>query len=161
MNTVQKTIDLLNRLLAVEFNTANQNFIYAEMCDTWGYKKIKDKLKKQWEDKITHFSWIIQRIIFLGGVPSIPDTENINASNMFTEIIEMVTDNEKENIKTYCETIKYATEIGDYGTSELLERILERKKHHLEWAESQNTEIHRFGLVNYLSNQGDMASCWF
>ncbi len=161
MKDNQDVIRLLNSLLTGEFTAINQYLLHAEMCQVWGYKKLHNIIKQQELDEIIHASWLIQRITFLGGVPDVSNINPIKLGKLVSEMVLHVKENELNDINAYKKAIIFAGNAGDYSSVDLLNKILIMKKGHLDWAETQRVQIERLGLENYLTNQKEIASCWF
>lgn len=148
-----KLITVLNSLLADELTAINQYMVHSEMCENWGYGKLHSAIRSQAMDEMRHAEWLIERIIFLDGAPTVSKLNAIKIGKTVPEIINNDSDDEVNAIKAYNDAIKLAREVGDQITSDLLSKILGMEEGHADWAETQNTQINQMGLENYLMNQ--------
>ncbi len=150
-----KVIEKLNHLLADELTAINQYFVHAEMCDNWGYEKLHDKIRERSIGEMKHAEKLIERIIFLDGIPIVT---NLNAIHIGGEVpAQLKNDWQAEDlaIKAYNEGIRLAADMGDNGSRELMESILKDEEDHIDWIEAQQDQIKQMGLPNYLVEQID------
>ena len=149
----KKIIERLNKLLSEELSAVNQYVIQSEMCSNWGYNKLAKKLKEHSVEEMGHAEKIIERIVFLEGIPLIQSSNKISIGKDVAE--QLIQDSLSENtaIKMYNGSIKLATEYEDEGTSELLRSILVDEEKHLDWLDSQYDLIGQIGIQNYLTEQ--------
>jgi bacterioferritin len=148
-----KLIENLNQRLAEELTAINQYMVHAEMCANWGYGKLHEAIEHQAMDEMHHAEWLIQRIIFLEGVPTV---SKLNPMKIGKSVVEMVANDqldELDAVKAYNESIKLADDVKDKGTSELLAKILKMEEDHVDWAEVQQAQIEQMGLEMYLARQ--------
>lgn len=148
-----KLITVLNALLADELTAINQYMVHSEMCANWGYTKLHGAIRSQAMDEMRHAEWLIERIIFLDGSPTVSKLNAIKIGKTVPEIIKNDSDDEVNAIKAYNDAIKLAREAGDQITSDLLSKILGMEEGHADWAEIQQTQMDQMGLENYLMNQ--------
>jgi bacterioferritin len=144
---------VLNSLLADELTAINQYMVHSEMCENWGYEKLHLDIRKQAMEEMHHAEWLIKRIIFFDGAPTV---SNLNAMKIGKNVKDMINNDngdELEAIKAYNKAIKLAREVGDQGTVELLTKILKMEEGHVDWAEIQRAQIEQMGLENYLTGQ--------
>lgn len=149
----EKLIKVLNELLADELTAISQLMVHSEMCDSWGYEQLHKKIEKQAIDEMHHAEWLIQRILFLEGMPNV---SKLNKMTIGKNVLEMLTndqDAELGAIRAYNEAIALAGESSDQSTSDLLTTILKMEEGHHEWAQKQRTQIEQMSLENYLSHQ--------
>lgn len=148
-----KLIKVLNDLLADELTAISQYMVHSEMCDNWGYEKLHKKIEKQAIDEMHHAEWLIQRILFLEGMPVV---SKLNEMKIGKNVLEMLTNDQEAElgaIKAYNAGIALASEVGDESTGDLLTTILKMEEGHHDWASKQRAQIEQMGLENYLSNQ--------
>ncbi|MDD3722880.1 MAG: bacterioferritin [Lutibacter sp.] len=148
-----KLITVLNSLLADELTAINQYMVHSEMCENWGYGKLHSAIRAQAMDEMHHAEWLIERIIFLDGSPTVSKLNSIKIGKTVPEIIKNDGDDELNAILAYNDAIKLAREVGDQITSELLTKILAMEEGHADWAEIQNTQMNQMGVENYLMTQ--------
>jgi len=149
----EKVLETLNMLLADELTAINQYMVQSEMCADWGYEKLHEAIEKRAIDEMKHAEKLIGRIIFLEGRPVVSKLNKINIGA--TVDIQHKNDHEAEEgaIKAYNDAIKLAVEVGDNGTRDLFEEILEDEEEHIDWIESQLDQIDQMSLQVYLGEQ--------
>ncbi len=150
-------LDVLNQLLADELTAINQYIVEAEMCENWGYDKLHRAFHKISIDEMHHAEWLIQRILFLEGKPTIKLNELLIGATV-PDMITSVTTSEAGAVAAYNRGIALAQEVKDEGTADLLRKILSMEEGHIDWAEAQLDQIEHMGLANYLSMQSEGAS---
>jgi bacterioferritin len=146
-------IDSLNKALTIELTAINQYFVQAKMLKNWGYNSLA---KKMWEEsmgEMKHADKLIERILFLEGVPNIARYDVIRVGSDVPEQFENDLKLESGGVKAYNEAITLAAKSQDNGTRELLEGILVSSEEHVDWLETQLGLIKSLGLQNYLSQQ--------
>jgi len=149
----EKVLETLNMLLADELTAINQYMVQSEMCADWGYEKLHEAIEKRAIDEMKHAEKLIGRIIFLEGRPIVNNLNKINIGQ--TVDAQHKNDHEAEEtaIKAYNDAIKLAVDVGDNGTRDLFEEILEDEEEHIDWIESQLDQIDQMGLQVYLGEQ--------
>jgi bacterioferritin len=148
-----KLITVLNSLLAEELTAINQYMVHSEMCENWGYSKLHTAIKKQAMDEMHHAEWLIERIIFLDGSPTV---SKLNAMKIGKTVLAMINNDaadEIDAVRKYNDAIKLAREVGDQSSADLLTKILKMEEDHVDWAEIQSAQIEQMGLENYLVAQ--------
>jgi len=148
-----KLLTVLNSLLADELTAINQYMVHSEMCENWGYGKLHMAIRKQAMDEMHHAEWLIERIIFFEGSPTVSKLNTIKIGKTVAEMISNDNDDELEAVHAYNDAIKLALEVDDQGTVDLLTRILKMEEGHVDWAEIQRAQIEQMGMENYLVNQ--------
>jgi bacterioferritin len=148
-----KLITVLNSLLADELTAINQYMVHSEMCENWGYSKLHLAIRKQAMDEMHHAEWLIERIIFLDGAPTVSKLNPIKIGKTIKEMIYNDNNDELDAVHSYNEAIKLSREVDDQGTLDLLRKILKMEEGHVDWAEIQRAQIEQMGLENYLVNQ--------
>ena len=149
----QKILETMNTLLADELTAISQYMVQSEMCADWGYEKLHEVIEKRAIDEMKHAEKLIGRIIFLEGQPIVSNLNKINIGQ--TVNVQHKNDHEAEEvaIKAYNEAIKLAVEVGDNGSRDLFEEILEDEEEHIDWIESQLDQIDQMGFQIYLAEQ--------
>ena len=150
-----KILTVLNSLLADELTVINQYMVHSEICENWGYGKLHMAIRKQAMDEMHHAEWLIERIIFLDGSPTVSKLNSIAIGKTVLEMIKNDGHDELEAVKKYNDAMKISDEIEDQGTVDLLIKILLMEEGHLDWAEIQRTQIEQMGIENYLTNQAE------
>lgn len=149
----EKLIKVLNELLADELTAISQYMVHSEMCDNWGYEKLHKAIEKQAIDEMHHAEWLIQRILFLEGMPVV---SKLHEMKIGKDVLEMLTNDQEAElgaVKAYNAGIALASEVGDESTGDLLTTILKMEEGHHDWAKKQRFQIEQIGLENFLSNQ--------
>ena len=149
----QKVLETLNMLLADELTAINQYMVQSEMCADWGYQKLHEAIEKRAIDEMKHAEKLIGRILFLEGKPIVSNLNKINIGGTVDTQHKNDQAAEEMAIKAYNDGIKLAVEVGDNGTRDLLEEILEDEEEHIDWIESQLDQIEQMGLQVYLGEQ--------
>jgi len=144
---------VLNSLLADELTVVNQYMVHSEMCENWGYNKLHMAIRKQAMDEMHHAEWLIERIIFFEGAPTVSKLNPIKIGKTVSEMISYDHDDELKVVRDYNEAIKLGIEVKDQGSVDLLTKILKMEEGHVDWAEIQQAQIEQMGMANYLVNQ--------
>ncbi len=149
----EKVLTVLNELLVDELTAIIQYMVHSEMCDNWGFEKLHKAIEQQARDEMHHAEWLIQRILFLDGMPLV---SKLNPMQIGKSVLEMVgndQDAELAAVRAYNAAIRLAHEVEDQATVDLLTKILKMEEGHVDWAEQQREQIQQMGLQNYLTNQ--------
>ncbi|MFA5329544.1 MAG: bacterioferritin [Prolixibacteraceae bacterium] len=149
----EKLLTVLNSLLADELTAINQYMVHSEMCENWGYAKLHTAIRSQAMDEMHHAEWLIERIIFFEGAPTVSKLNPMKIGKSVQEMISNDNGDELNAVLAYNDAIKLAREVGDQGTADLLTKILKMEEGHVDWAEIQRAQIDQMGLENYLVNQ--------
>jgi len=153
MKGSKRLLLVLNSLLADELTVVNQYMVHSEMCENWGYSKLHLAIRKQAIDEMHHAEWLIERIIFFEGAPTVSKLNPIKIGKTVSEMISNDHADELKVVRDYNEAIKIAREVDDQGSVDLLTKILKMEEGHVDWEEIQRTQIEQMGGENYLVNQ--------
>ncbi|HRY28573.1 MAG TPA: bacterioferritin [Elusimicrobiota bacterium] len=148
-----KIIDVLNKLLAEELGAINQYMVHSEMYDNWGYEKLHHKIEKNAMDEMKHAEALMQRILFLEGMPAVTKLGPIRIGKAIPEMITNDIGGEATAIKSYNEAVQLAVQLEDNGSRALFEKILQDEEGHIDLLECQRDQIGQMGLENYLPVQ--------
>lgn len=148
-----KTIEYLNRVLKNELTAVNQYFLHARMFKDWGLKELDEAEYKESIDEMKHADALIQRILFLEGLPNLQDIGPLRIGEHTLEILQCDLALEHDAIPALREAINHTESANDFVTRELLEAILEGEEEHVDWLETQLGLIDRVGLENYQQAQ--------
>jgi len=149
----QQVIDALNAALTIELTAINQYFIQAKMCKNWGFYKLGQKHYHESIGEMKHAEMLIDRILFLDGVPEIARYDVIRAGSDVKEQFQFDLALESSGVKAYNEAINLCIQVKDGGSRELMEKILVESEEHVDWLETQLNVLNEIGLANYLQSQ--------
>ena len=148
-----KVIDLLNEILTGELTAINQYFLHAKMCQNWGYKRLHDHIRKESIDEMKHADELIERVLFLEGLPNVQRLGKVNIGQTVLEMLKNDLAVEMEAVPKLNQGIDQCRKLGDNGTAEMLEDILVSEEAHIDWLESQLELVKQVGEAHYLSQQ--------
>jgi bacterioferritin len=148
-----QVIDALNRALTIELTAINQYFVQAKMCKNWGFDKLAKKHYEESIGEMKHAEKLIDRILFLEGVPEIARYDVIRAGTDVKEQLEYDLALETSGVQTYNAAITLAVQVADNGSRELMNEILVDSEEHVDWLEAQLHVIKTVGLERYLAEQ--------
>lgn len=146
-------IDLLNEVLTAELTAINQYFIHAKMLKNWGLNKLGDHVYHESIDEMKHADELIERILFLDGIPNLQRYNKINVGETPKEQFELDLAMEYDAVARFNRGIAMCRDVGDNGSRELLERMLVSEEQHVDWLETQLDLIARLGETAYLAEQ--------
>jgi len=148
-------IQHLNKILGNELVAINQYFLHARMYEDWGLKKLGEHEYHESIDEMKHADKLIKRILFLEGLPNLQDLGKLLIGENTREMLECDLRLEQGGVQDLKVAIAYCESVGDYGSRELLEDILESEEEHIDWLETQLSLIDKVGMENYLQSQMD------
>jgi bacterioferritin len=146
-----QVIDALNRALTIELTAINQYFIQSKMCKNWGFLKLAGKHYEESIGEMKHADKIIERILFLDGVPEIGRYDVIRAGADVKEQFEVDLKLESSGVAAYNELVNLCIQVKDNGTHKLALEILHDSEEHVDWLETQLNIIATIGLEKYLA----------
>jgi bacterioferritin len=146
-------IEALNAGLTIELTAVNQYFIHSKMCENWGLRKLAQHYYAESIEEMKHAEEVIDRILYLDGVPEIARYDVINAGKTPEEQIPLNLAMESKGVATYNEGIQVCIDCKDSGSRELMERMVVESEDSVDWAEAQLDLIKMVGLENYLAQQ--------
>ena len=148
-----EVLAILNEVLTGELTAINQYFVHAKMCDNWGYQRIATHTRAESIDEMKHAERIVERILFLEGVPNLQRLGPLKVGESVVEQFRHDLAVELEALERLHRGIALAIEKTDVGTREMLADILVDEEEHVDWLETQLETINQIGVENYLAQQ--------
>lgn len=146
-------IEHLNKVLRNELTAINQYFLHAKILEDKGLKKLARKEKQESIEEMEHADWLMERILFLEGLPNLQDLGKILIGETVEEMLECDLEQEMIALPMLREAIAFCEGQSDYVSRELFEKILSSEEEHVDWIETQLSLIKDTGLQNYLQAQ--------
>jgi bacterioferritin len=148
----KQVIQYLNKVLKQELTAINQYFLHARMYKNWGLKQLDEHEYHESIDEMKHADRLIERILFLEGLPNLQDMGTLRIGENTREILQADLALEMEAIPVLREAIAHSETVKDYVSRELFEDILEAEEEHVDWIETQLELIGKLGIENYLQS---------
>ena len=148
-----KVVDLLNEVLTNELTSINQYFLHARICENWGYERLWKKVRAESIDEMKHADELIERILYLEGMPNVQRLEKVMVGETVPEQLKLDLEVEKKAVRVLNRGIELCRTVGDNGSAELLEDMLVDEEEHANWLEAQLALIDQVGVQNYLAQQ--------
>lgn len=148
-----QVIEILNEVLTAELTAVNQYFIHAMMCRNWRYLRLAKHSREESIEEMKHAEAVIERVLYLDGVPNMQRYLRINVGQNVPEQHEYDLQLERDAVARLNRGIDLCRDRGDNGSRLLLEKILHEEEDHIDWLEAQLHQIKEVGLQNYLSEQ--------
>ncbi len=149
----EEVLNLLNQLLTNELTAINQYFIHAKMCRNWGYLRLAKKVREESIDEMRHAELVMDRILFLDGVPNMQRYHKLHVGETVKEQLEVDLQLEYAAIAFLNQGIEACRKAGDNATEDLMTKILVSEEEHTDWLETQLELVRQVGEQNYLSQQ--------
>jgi bacterioferritin len=146
-------IDALNAILTAELTAINQYFIHYKMCENWGYSQLAKKKREESIEEMKHADKVIERILFLDGVPNMQRLSPVSVGEDPIEQHKLDLQLELDAYKRLNDAIALCVASADNGTRDLLEGILREEEESIDWHEAQLHLVQEVGAQNYLSQQ--------
>lgn len=154
----KKVIEHLNAALGNELIAINQYFLHSRMYKDWGLKKLADKEYEESIDEMKHADILIERILFLEGLPNLQKLGQLKIGENTKEMLECDLALENQAIPDLRDGIEYCESVRDYVSRDLLQSILDSEEEHVDWLETQLQLIERVGIQNYEAEQMALAT---
>ena len=148
-----KVIEHLNKALKLELTTVNQYFLHARMFRDWGFHRIAKIEYEESIDEMKHADALIERILFLEGLPNVQDLGKVMIGETLKECLECDLKAEHNAHPVYKAAIAYCDEIGDYVSRQLFDEILKSEEEHIDFLETQLSVIEKIGEERYMQSQ--------
>jgi bacterioferritin len=148
-----KVIEFLNRILRNELMAINQYFLHSRMFKDWGLNALGDYEFQESVDEMKHADQLVERILFLEGLPNMQDIGKLRIGEHTGEMLSSDLALEMDAIPDLREAIEYCESCRDYVSRDLLNDILDSEEEHVDWLETQLDLISRVGIENYQQSQ--------
>jgi bacterioferritin len=149
----KKVIEFLNRALENELIAINQYFLHARMYKNWGFAKLNEKEYHESIDEMKHADQLIERILFLEGLPNLQNIGKILIGEHPLEMLQCDLKLENIAVPLLREAIEHCENVKDFVSREVFAHILESEEEHIDWLETQLELIEKVGIQNYLQSQ--------
>jgi bacterioferritin len=149
----EAVLEFLNDVLTAELTAINQYFIDSKMMANWGYQRLADKVRADSIDEMGDAEKLIDRILYLDGVPNLQRLGSVRVGETVPEKLRLALQVETEAIARLNRGIALCTELGDHGSREVAETILAGEEEHADWLETQLELIRQIGEAHYLAQQ--------
>ncbi len=146
-------IDTLNDVLTAELTAVNQYFIHAKMCLNWGFGRLASHIRAESIDEMKHADSLIERILFLDGVPNLQRYGKITVGETVQEQFELDLKMEYDAVDRFRKGIRVCRDEGDITSADILEVMLASEESHVDWLETQLQLIEQVGAKHYLAQQ--------
>jgi bacterioferritin len=148
-----EVLEVLAKMLKEELGAISQYFVHAEMCENWGYEKLSDHTKKESINEMKHAEKLIERLLFLEGVPNLNDLPKLNVGKDVKQQFQNDLTLEKGAVADYNAAIATCRKAGDQASADMLQAILADEEGHVDFLEEQLGLIEQIGMQNYLAQQ--------
>lgn len=148
-----KVIEILNKVLKNELTAINQYFLHSRMLDDWGLKSLGEKVYDESIDEMKHADKLVQRILFLEGLPNLQHLDRLRIGESVKEILKADLALEMDAIPDLRAGIAHCEKTSDFVSRELLSEILDSEEEHVDWLETQLGLIEKMGEQNYIQSQ--------
>jgi bacterioferritin len=148
-----EALAVLSKMLREELGAISQYFLHAEMCENWGYSRLSELIKKQSIGEMKHAEILIERILFLEGIPNMADLPKLNIGKDVRQQLQNDLDLEKSAVAEYNQAVANCIKAGDNSSADLMKELLKDEEEHVDFLETQLSLIKDLGLENYLVEQ--------
>ena len=148
-----KILEALNDILTAELTAINQYFVHAKMCDNWGYGRLASKKREESMEEMKHADEVIERILFLEGVPNMQRLGPVRVGEEPVEQHRLDLEIELEAAERLNKAIALCRDRADNGSRELLEAVLKDEEDSIDWLEAQLHLVEEVGREAYLAEQ--------
>lgn len=149
----KKVIEFLGKALQNELTAINQYFLHSRMLNNWGMTELGHKVYEESVDEMKHADELIQRILFLEGLPNLQSLNKLLIGENVKEILECDLQLEKQAMPLLRDAIACCETVSDYVSRQLFVAILESEEEHVDWLETNLDLIGKMGLENYVQSQ--------
>jgi bacterioferritin len=153
MKSDPQIIAMLNDVLTAELTAVNQYWLHGRLCHHWGYERLWEKIRKESIEEMKHADELVDRILYLEGLPNLQRYNKINIGQTVPEMFAIDLATEYDAVKRFNAGIEQVRAAGDNGTREILEKMLREEEEHVDWLETQQEAIRQIGAERYLAEQ--------
>jgi bacterioferritin len=154
----KKVIEFLNLALKNELTAINQYFLHSRMLKDWGVSKLGKKEHEESIEEMHHADWLIERILFLGGLPNLQDLGKLYIGESVEEILAADLKMENIAIPLLRDAMQHCETVRDYVSRDLFGKILHNKEEHVDFLETQFSLIERIGIERYTLLQAEATA---
>ncbi|MEM9181103.1 MAG: bacterioferritin [Pseudomonadota bacterium] len=151
----KKVIEFLNKALKNELTAINQYFLHSRMLKDWGVSKLGEYEYKESIEEMNHADWLIERILFLGGLPNLQDLGKLRIGESVEEILKCDLALEEDAIPLLRDAMAHSESVRDYVSRDLFGKILHNEEEHVDYIETQFDLIDRIGIKSYIQLQSE------
>lgn len=148
-----QSIQWLNKVLYNELTAINQYFMHYKILEDMGFKKLADKAREESIEEMNHADELMERILFLEGLPNLQQLGKLRIGETPVEMLECDLALEMDAIPVLRDGIEYCESIRDYISRDLMQEILDDEEEHVDWLETQLELVKKVGEANYLQSQ--------
>lgn len=148
-----RMVEFLNKVLTCELTSINQYFLHARIFRNWGLEELNEKEYKKSIRDMKQADVLIERILFLEGLPNLQQIDKLRIGEHVTEMLECDMELELWEIEHLREAIAYSESVQDFVSRDILVEILEQEESYVDWLETQQSLIGSIGPENYLQSQ--------
>jgi len=148
-----EVLEVLSEMLKEELSAINQYMLHAEMCENWGYRRLSGLTKKQSIGEMKHAEAIMERILFLEGLPRMDELGKITIGKDVPQQLKNDLALEKGAVAAYNKAVELCRKAGDNATADFLKEILKDEEEHVDYLETQLSLIDQLTLPIYLTEQ--------